>query len=184
MAETPSKMIPLGTEAPDFSLTDTISGEILSLSGIRGKEATVIMFICNHCPYVLHIIEGLTAIPVDYHNRGISFIAISSNDIISYPQDSPQNMTRFAEKHNFTFPYLFDSGQDVARSYGAACTPDFFIFGKDMRLVYRGQMDNSRPGNNIPVTGTDIRNTLDRLLTGEKVDPVQRPSIGCNIKWK
>jgi len=184
MGETPSKMIPLGTKAPDFSLTDTISGRTHSLSEMEGDHATVIMFICNHCPFVVHIIEGLAEIPVDYDKENISFIAISSNDIISHPQDSPENMTRFAERNNFTFPYLFDSDQEIARAYGAACTPDFFIFNKDLRLAYRGQMDNSRPGNNIPVTGTDIRNALDNLLAGEKVNPVQQPSIGCNIKWK
>jgi len=184
MAETPSQMIPLGMTAPDFYLGDTISGKTLSLTGLKGEKATVIMFICNHCPYVIHIIKGLVLISKDYLNKKISFTAISSNDIISHPQDSPEKMTTFADNYSLPFPYLFDPEQEAALAYGAACTPDFFIFDSDLKLVYRGQMDDSRPGNNIPVSGRDIRNALDRILAGERVDPIQKPSIGCNIKWK
>ncbi len=184
MAETLSKMIPLGTKAPDFLLPDTISGKNYSLNDMRGDKATVIMFICNHCPYVIHVIEELVYIPLDYKGKGISFIAISSNDVISHPQDSPENMKKFAEKYRFTFPYLYDSSQDIAQAYSAACTPDFFIFDGELSLKYRGQMDDSRPGNNIPVTGKNIRNVLDNILNDKPVDPVQKPSIGCNIKWK
>jgi len=177
-------MIPLGTPAQDFTLPDAITGSSFSLEELKGDNATVIMFICNHCPFVIHVVDQLISLPLDYMLKGISFTAVSSNDIISYPQDSPGKMREFGKKHGFSFPYLYDESQDVARSYSAACTPDFFIFNKDMRLVYRGQMDNSRPGNNIPVTGSDIRNALDRVIEGKEVDPVQRPSIGCSIKWK
>lgn len=184
MAETLSKMIPLGTMAPDFSLPDTISGDTYSLTDIKGDKATVIMFICNHCPYVIHIIDEMASIPSDYKDNGITFIAISSNDIISHPQDSPENMKKFGDKYRFTFPYLFDSSQEIARAYSAACTPDFFIFDSELKLAYRGQLDDSRPGNSIPSTGKDIRNALNNILDGLPVDPVQQPSIGCNIKWK
>ncbi len=184
MAETLSKMIPLGTRAPDFSLPDTISGNTYSLKDLHGTKATILMFICNHCPYVIHVIEELVSIPVNYKEKGISFIAISSNDVISHPQDSPENMKKFAEQYRFSFPYLYDSSQDIAHAYSAACTPDFFIFDGELNLKYRGQMDNSRPGNNIPVTGKNIRDALDNILIGDPVDPVQKASIGCNIKWK
>ncbi len=184
MAETPSKMIPLGTKAPDFSLPDTISGKTYSLNDVKGDKATIIIFICNHCPYVIHVIEGIVSVPLDYVEKDISFIAISSNDVISHPQDSPENMKNFAERYGFTFPYFYDSSQDIARAYSAACTPDFFIFDGELSLKYRGQMDDSRPGNNIPVTGKNLRDALDNILKGDPVDPVQKPSIGCNIKWK
>ena len=184
MAETPSKMIPLGTKSPDFSLPDTISGKTYSLNDVKGDKATIIMFICNHCPFVIHVIEGLVSVPLDYVEKDISFIAISSNDVISHPQDSPENMKKFAERYRFTFPYLYDSSQDIAKAYSAACTPDFFIFDGELSLKYRGQMDDSRPGNNIPVTGKNLRETLDNILKGDPVDPVQKPSIGCNIKWR
>ncbi|MEN8221885.1 MAG: thioredoxin family protein [Acidobacteriota bacterium] len=184
MAETFSNMIPLGTIAPDFLLSDTISGRSFSLTDLKGDKATVLMFICNHCPYVIHVLDVLINIPKNYTDKGISFIAISSNDVNSHPQDSPENMKKLAERYGFTFPYLFDSTQETARSYSAACTPDFFIFNNVMELVYRGQLDDSRPGNNIPVTGRDLRNALDNILDGKSVDPVQRPSIGCNIKWR
>lgn len=184
MAETPSKMIPLGTKAPDFSLPDTISGKTYSLNDRKGDKATIIMFICNHCPYVIHVIEGLVSVPLNYKEKDISFIAISSNDVISHPQDSPENMKKFADRYGFTFPYLYDSSQDIARAYSAACTPDFFIFDSELSLKYRGQMDDSRPGNNIPVTGKNLREAIDNILKGDPVDPVQKPSIGCNIKWK
>lgn len=184
MAETLSKMIPLGTKAPDFLLPDTISGKTYSLNEVKGDKALVIMFICNHCPYVIHVIDELVTIPLDYIDKEISFIAISSNDVISHPQDSPENMKKFAERKKFTFPYLFDSSQNIAKAYSATCTPDFFIFDVDLELKYRGQMDDSRPGNNIPVTGKNLRDALDNILKGNPVDPVQKPSIGCNIKWR
>jgi len=184
MAETPSKMKALGSTAPPFSLPDTISRNNYSLDMLKGGKATVIMFICNHCPFVIHVIQELVKIPLSYKDKGISFIAVSSNDMISHPEDSPENMKKFAEKHQFPFPYLYDASQDIARVYSAACTPDFFIFNRELSLVYRGQMDDSRPGNKIPVTGKDIRNALDNILNDKPVDPEQWPSIGCNIKWR
>ncbi|MFN2159315.1 MAG: thioredoxin family protein [Anaerolineales bacterium] len=184
MVETPSAMIPLGTQAPKFSLPDTVSGEILSLDELRANQATVVMFICNHCPYVKHIQTGLVQLVNDYIPEGIAFIAINSNDVTSYPDDSPEKMKELAERMKFPFPYLYDESQEVARAYNAACTPDFYIFDGEMKLVYRGQFDDSRPNSGIPITGKDIRSALDRVLAGEPVDPHQKPSLGCNIKWK
>lgn len=184
MAETPSKMIPLGTVAPDFTLPDTVSGKMKHLEEIKSATATVIMFICNHCPFVKHVQQGLVSLANDYIPGRISFLAISSNDVRNYPADSPQRMKEVAETMGYPFPYLYDETQEVARAYQAACTPDFYIFNGDMKLVYRGQMDDSRPGNNIPVTGQDIRSALDQILKGEAVSEEQKPSIGCNIKWK
>ena len=184
MARTPSTMVALGTIAPDFTLPDTGSGKYLSLAGITGEVATLIMFICNHCPFVKHINAELVSLANDYKNRGIGFVAISSNDVINHPEDSPVLMTQVAKQLKYPFPYLYDESQEVAKAYNAACTPDFFIFDKDLQLVYRGQLDDSRPGNEIPVTGKDIRSALDRLLDNKPVSQEQRPSIGCNIKWK
>ncbi len=184
MSETPSSMILLGTIAPSFDLPDTVSNKSSTYENLKSEKATVVMFICNHCPYVVHILDEVVILADEYRKKGISFIAISSNDVNNYPQDSPKNMSRLAEEYGFVFPYLYDSTQDIAKAYSAACTPDFFIFDKDNKLVYRGQLDNSRPGNNIPVTGKDIRNALDNILEGKSVNPIQRPSIGCNIKWK
>ena len=184
MVETPSAMIPLGTQAPKFRLPDTVSGEILSLDELRANQATVVMFICNHCPYVKHIQTGLVQLVNDYIPEGIAFIAINSNDVTSYPDDSPEKMKELAERMKFPFPYLYDESQEVARAYNAACTPDFYIFDGEMKLVYRGQFDDSRPNSGIPITGKDIRSALDRVLAGEPVDPHQKPSLGCNIKWK
>jgi thiol-disulfide isomerase/thioredoxin len=184
MAETLSKMVSLGTLAPDFSLPDTISGNIISLSQMKSDKTTVIMFICNHCPFVKHIAGALTALSDDYIPKGISFVAISSNDAVGYPEDSPENMKKNAMFNKYPFPYLYDESQSVARAYGATCTPDFFIFDKNLKLLYRGQLDNSRPGNGIPVTGKDIRSALDSILSGSEPDVNQLPSIGCNIKWK
>lgn len=184
MALTPSNMLDLGTKAPDFSLRDEVSGEEMSLEQLRSDKATVIMFICNHCPYVKHIQHGLVELANDYIPKGVSFVAINSNDVKNYPDDSPENMKRVAIRLGYPFPFLFDETQEVARAYDAACTPDFYIFDPDMKLVYRGQMDDSRPGNGIPVTGKDIRNALDSLLQGKPVPDEQKPSIGCNIKWK
>ncbi len=184
MAQTPSTMLPLGTIAPEFKLPDTVSGKWLSLADLKSNIATVMMFICNHCPYVKHVQHELIRLAQDYQARGISFIAISSNDVVAYPEDSPQKMKEVALHLNYPFPYLFDESQDVARAYQAACTPDFYIFDGALRLVYRGQCDDSRPKNNIPVTGKDMRAALDNVLEGKPVSAEQKPSMGCNIKWK
>ena len=184
MVLTPTTQIPLGFKAPDFTLPDTISGKDLGLKELASDRATVIMFICNHCPYVKHVIEGIVELANDYIPDGVSFIAISSNDAENYPDDSPGKMKEEAERLGFPFPYLYDESQEVAKAYFAACTPDFNIFDKDMKCVYRGQLDDSRPGNNIPVSGKDIRNALDKLLAGGSIPKDQTPSVGCNIKWK
>ncbi|MFC1729196.1 thioredoxin family protein [candidate division KSB1 bacterium] len=184
MVKTPSNMIPLGTPAPDITLIDTVSGEMKSLGGLKSEKATVIMFICNHCPYVKHVNEGLVQLAKDYIPRGISFVAISSNDVENYPDDSPEKMKAAAKELGYPFPFLYDDTQETARAYDAACTPDFYIFDGDLKLVYRGQMDGSRPDSGVPVTGNDIRAALDNILSGKPVDPRQTPSIGCNIKWK
>ena len=184
MARTPSTMVALGTKAPGFNLPDTVSGKQVSLNDARGDVATVIMFICNHCPFVKHINAELVKLANDYKIKGIAFVAISSNDAVNYPDDSPVLMKQVAARLKYPFPYLYDESQQVARSYDAACTPDFFIYDKELRLVYRGQLDDSRPGNEIAVTGKDIRDALDRLINNQPVAEVQRPSIGCNIKWK
>jgi len=184
MAETPSTMVALGIKAPDFKLPDTVSGKIMSLTELASKTATVIMFICNHCPFVKHVQLELVNLANEYMPQGISFVAISSNDVESYPADSPENMKEVANRFNFPFVYLYDESQQVARAYQAACTPDFFIFDRNLKLVYRGQLDDSRPGNDIPVSGRDIRNSLDRIINNEAVSERQMPSIGCNIKWK
>jgi thiol-disulfide isomerase/thioredoxin len=184
MAAIESNMMPLGTKAPNFNLPDTISGEQKSLSELKSDKATVVMFICNHCPFVKHVQQGLVQLANDYIRRGVSFIAISSNDVENYPEDSPQRMKQVAKQFDYPFPYLYDESQDIARAYLAACTPDFYIFDKDLKCVYRGQMDDSRPSNDISVTGKDIRATLDAILAGKPVSEDQKPSIGCNIKWK
>ena len=184
MAATPSTMMPLGTKAPDFRLQDTVTGKWMTLDELKGEKATVVMFICNHCPYVLHINDELVRVANEYIPKGISFIAISSNDVENYPQDSPELMKEMAEKMKYPFPYLYDETQDVAKAYDAACTPDIFVFDRDLKCVYRGQFDDSRPKNNVPVTGRDLRTALDAIIAGRKVPEDQRPSIGCNIKWK
>ena len=184
MSYTLSKMLPLGTKAPDFTLLDTVSGKMLSLESIKSEKATVIMFSCNHCPYVIHVNEALVALANEYQEAGVKFIAISSNDVENYPQDSPELMTKLAEEVGYPFPYLYDATQEVARAYDAACTPDFYVFNQDLRLTYRGQMDGSRPNSGNPVTGEDLRNALDAALLGRPVADLQRPSGGCNIKWK
>lgn len=184
MAETPSTMLPLGTKAPQFELPDTVSGKTLSLESLKSSIATVIMFICNHCPFVKHVNRELVRLAGDYQSKNVSFVAISSNDVINYPQDSPDKMKETAESLGYTFPYLYDESQEVARDYRAACTPDFYIFDSELKLAYRGQLDDSRPGNGIPVTGKDIRDALDCLIVGHPVSEEQLPSIGCNIKWK
>ena len=184
MSNTPSNMLPLGTLAPSFSLLDTTSQEKRNLAKLKGKKGTLIMFICNHCPFVIHVIETVSRLAEEYQKKGIQTIAISSNDIINYPQDAPGLMTKFAERFNFSFPYLYDETQEVAKAYQAACTPDFYLFDENLELVYRGQMDDSRPGNGIPVTGKDLKNAMDQLVGGEKISTLQKPSMGCNIKWK
>lgn len=183
MSVTPSNMLPLGTVAPDFTLFDTLSEKNISLQNYHSDTATVIMFICNHCPFVKHIAPQLVELAQDYQPKGIQFIAISSNDAKNYPADAPDKMSEMAKQLKFTFPYCYDETQAVAKAYQAACTPDFYIFDKNFACVYRGQFDDSRPGNAIPVTGKDIRAALDALLLGKNVSPDQRPSIGCNIKW-
>ncbi len=184
MARTPSVMTPLGKKAPDFTLYDTVSGNNLSLQNLKGTTGTVIMFICNHCPFVKHVNTQLVQLGNDYKSKGVGFIAISSNDVAGYPQDGPEQMKLVAEELKYPFPYLYDATQEAAKAYQAACTPDFFIFDGNLSLVYRGQLDDSRPGNEKPVTGADIRNALDHLVAGKPVPEDQKPSIGCNIKWK
>jgi len=183
MARTPSNMLPLGTKAPGFSLTDTISGETMTLQSGKGSRGTVIMFICNHCPFVKHVSSEITGIGREYTAKGIGFIAISSNDVENYPQDAPDLMKETARREGYTFPYLYDETQDVAHAYHAACTPDFYLFDEQLKLVYRGQLDDSRPGNGIALTGSDLRSALDALLQDQPISQDQKPSIGCNIKW-
>ncbi len=184
MAKTESTMLPLGTPAPDFTLPDTVSGNNLSFKDIAGDKGTLVMFICNHCPFVKHVLDELGRLDQEYPERGIGLVAISANDVTGYPQDRPERMAELARGKGFTFPYLYDESQNTARAYDAACTPDFFVFDADRKLVYRGQLDDSRPGNSIPVTGKDLRAALDALIEGTRVSKEQKPSIGCNIKWK
>lgn len=184
MVQTPSTMLPLGTRAPAFELPDPAAGLRRSLSSLRGGSGTVVMFICNHCPYVIHVKDELVRLARDYEPRGVAFVAISSNDVEHYPQDAPALMRDFATGSGFSFPYLYDESQNVARAYQAACTPDFFVFDGDLALAYRGQLDGSRPGNGKPVTGASMRAALDALLAGVLVGDDQIPSVGCNIKWK
>ncbi|WP_149304852.1 thioredoxin family protein [Pareuzebyella sediminis] len=184
MANTPSTMLPLGTTTPEFSLRDTITGKTFDLQTLKGTKGTLIMFICNHCPFVKHVNPELKRLGEEYQEKGIGIVAISSNDVANYPQDGPDLMKETAKKEGYSFPYLYDKTQQVAADYQAACTPDFFLFDRKMNLVYRGQLDDSRPGNGIALTGNDIRNALNALLEGNEIDPHQKPSIGCNIKWK
>jgi len=184
MAATPSNMLPLGFIAPSFSLYDTISGRKQTLDSLISEKATVIMFISNHCPFVKHVNDQLVKLANDYIPKGISFIAIGSNDVLNYPEDSPEKMKENAQRLKYPFPYLYDESQEIAKAYDAACTPDFYIFDKDKKCVYRGQLDDSRPGNGKPVTGKDIREALDAILNKTPINLKQRPSIGCNIKWK
>lgn len=177
-------MVALGTVAPDFNLPDTVSGENISLNDIKGAIATVVMFICNHCPFVVHVNPELVKLANDYKNKGIGFVAISANDVVTHPGDAPDKMKENALQLGYPFPYCYDETQETAKAYDAACTPDFFIYDKDLKLAYRGQLDDSRPGNDIPVTGKDIRHALDCLIAGQPVPGYQRPSIGCNVKWR
>ncbi len=185
MAVTPSNMLPIGTKAPDFALYDTLSGERKALGELKSDKGTLVMFICNHCPYVKHVNPELVRVANDYQKKGISFIAINSNDVKSHPEDAPDKMTQNAKEQGYPFPYLFDETQEVAKAYKAACTPDFFLFDGDLKLVYCGRLDASSPGNNKPLNGKDLRNALDKLLKGETTpEEEQYPSMGCNIKWK
>jgi peroxiredoxin len=177
-------MLALGTKAPDFKLLDTVSDKQLSLGVTKGEKGTLVMFICNHCPFVIHVNSEISKLALEYQKKGIAFIAISSNDVDNYPQDAPHLMTKVAKAEGYSFPYLYDKTQEVAKAYDAACTPDFYLFDNDLGLVYRGQLDDSRPGNGIPVTGTDLRNAMDSLLEGKPISELQKPSIGCNIKWR
>lgn len=183
MVMTPSTMLPLGTEAPAFSLPDT-EGTIVSLEDFATTSALLVIFICNHCPFVKHLRAELARFGEEYQGKGLAMVAISANDAEAYPEDGPEQMKREVETAGYIFPYLYDESQDVAKAYRAACTPDFFLFDAARRLVYRGQFDGSRPGNDIPVTGGDLRSAIDALLAGEPVQDKQLPSIGCNIKWK
>lgn len=184
MAFTESKMLPLGTKAPDFTLPDTVSGKEMSLKDLLSERATVIMFICNHCPYVLHVNPEIVRLAKDYQAEGVQFVGISSNDVERYPQDSPEKMKALAEEVGYPFPYLYDASQDVAKAYDAACTPDFYVFDGEGKLFYRGRLDESRPKNDKPLTGADLRGALDAVLAGKPAPEKQYPSGGCGIKWK
>jgi peroxiredoxin len=179
-----SVMLPLGTPAPPFSLRDVVSGNLYSLNSFAGKTALLVMFICRHCPYVVHVEHGIAKIGRDYADTGLGIIGISSNDPVQYPDDAPPRLKEMAERLGFTFPFCFDETQEVAKAYRAACTPDFYLFDQDRQLLYRGQLDDSRPGSNKPVTGRDLRAAIDAALAGKPVDRNQKASVGCSIKWK
>lgn len=183
MVRTASTMLPLGTKAPAFSLPDT-SGKKVSLSDFADAPAVLVIFMCNHCPYVKHVAAGLAELAKDYQRRGVAVVGINSNDVQSFPDDSPAKMAEEIKARGYTFPYLYDATQCVAKAYQAACTPDFYVFDQERKLVYRGQMDSSRPSNGVPVTGEDLRTALDAVLAGQPVSANQRASLGCNIKWK
>ncbi len=184
MVQTPSTMLALGTSVPAFSLPDVVSGKTVSLDDFASKKALLVMFICRHCPYVKHVQREIARIGRDYAAKDVGIVAISANDAGTYPEDAPQSLKEMAEELDFRFPFLYDDSQDVAKAYTAACTPDFFVFDENRKLVYRGQLDGSRPGNDVPVSGKDLRSALDAVLADEPVNPDQRPSLGCNIKWK
>ena len=183
MVRTPSTMLPLGTLAPDFELLN-VDGQMVSYGAAAGKQGTVVMFICNHCPFVKHVADQLAVLGRDYMPRGIGFVAISSNDVSTHPSDSPEQMVAEADERGYPFPYLYDESQEVAKAYHAACTPDFYVFDHERKLVYRGQLDPSRPGSDVPVTAADLRAALEALLAGAAPITEQVPSLGCNIKWK
>ncbi|MBI4115625.1 MAG: thioredoxin family protein [Candidatus Omnitrophica bacterium] len=184
MALTPSTMLALGTNAPDFDLPDVVSGQTISLRTFARKKALLVMFICKHCPYVQHIKKELTRLGKDYAMKDIGIVAISSNDVAGYPDDAPDKLKEMAKELSFAFPLCYDESQNVAKAYSAACTPDFFLFNRERKLVYRGQLDESRPGNGKPVTGKDLRASIEAVLADKPVNPDQKPSVGCNIKWK
>ena len=183
MARTPSTMLPLGTKAPDFSLVN-VDGRTVSLADVKGAPALLVIFMCNHCPFVKHLAASIAQFAHEYMKKNVAIVGINSNDVASYPADSPEQMVHEAEDQGYTFPYLYDETQEVAKAYRAACTPDFFLFDRDQRLVYRGQFDSSRPDNGLPITGADLRAAVDAVLAGKKPSDKQMPSIGCNIKWK
>jgi peroxiredoxin len=184
MALTESNNFPLGSQAPVFELPDTVSGKMVTLSGLRSDKATVIMFICNHCPYVKHVNSRLVELAREYIQKGVAFIGISSNDVSRYPEDSPEKMRQAAIDNGYPFPYLYDESQDVAKAYDAACTPEFYVFNPALKLVYHGQMDDSRPNSGLPVTGADLARAIDLAISGESWEGRQKPGIGCGIKWK
>lgn len=184
MALTESTMLDLGTEAPDFALTDAVTGKTVRRDDFRDKKALLVMFICAHCPYVRHIEKTLGKLGSDYAGKPLAIVAISANDVTTHPGDSPEGLKAQAQANGFTFPYLYDETQEVAHAYKAACTPDLFLFDSGFKLVYRGQYDSSRPGNGVPITGEDLRTAIDTVLAGKPVPTDQRPSMGCNIKWK
>ncbi len=183
MVRTASTMLPLGVAAPDFSLPDT-QGRRVSLSDFADAPALLVVFLCNHCPYVKHVAAGLAELAAEYKRRGVAVVGINSNDVAAFPDDSPAKMAEEAKARGYTFPYLFDEKQTIAQAYRAACTPDFYVFDRQRKLVYRGQMDSSRPGNDVPVTGEDLRAALDAVLAGQPLSADQKPSLGCNIKWQ
>ena len=183
MALTESNPFPLGTQAPEFSLLDTVSQKTLNLQQLNGEKATVVMFICNHCPFVIHVNSKLVELAQSYKSQHVSFIAISSNDVDKYPQDAPPLMTQVAKNENYPFPYLYDESQEIAKAYDAACTPDFYVFDANLKSTYHGQLDNSRPGNDTPLTGKDLKNAIDQTLNNITIEN-QKPSVGCGIKWK
>jgi peroxiredoxin len=183
MVKTASTMLPLGTQAPDFSLPDT-EGKTVSPGDFADAPALLVVFMCNHCPYVKHVAEGLAKLAKEYQDRGVAVVGINANDVASFPDDAPDKMAQEVNRRGYTFPYLYDENQEVAKKYRAACTPDFYVFDGRRRLVYRGQMDDSRPESGVEVTGTDLRAALDAVLAGEPVTEDQKPSLGCNIKWK
>lgn len=184
MALTRTSPIELGFKAPDFSLPDVVSGKIASFNDVKGANGTLVMFICNHCPYVIHVRPEIIRLANDYMKKGVGMVAISANDVSSYPQDGPEEMRRLALEENFPFPYLYDESQDTAKDYHAVCTPEFNLFDSKDRCVYRGRLDASTPGNNIELSGSDLRHAIDALLKGEQIDAQQEPAMGCSIKWK
>ena len=184
MVKTASTMLPLGTAAPEFQLSDVVSGKTISLDTFNDSKALLIMFICQHCPFVKHVQSELAKIGHDYSQQPLGIVAISANDVANYPDDSPEKLKQMAKELNFNFPLCYDESQEVSKAYTAACTPDFFLFDRDNKLVYRGQLDDSRPSTDIPVTGKDLRRAIDAVLNDQKLDFDQKPSIGCNIKWK
>jgi peroxiredoxin len=184
MSLTPSNDFQIGALAPDFYLTDVVTDSVKGLIELNGEQGILILFICNHCPFVKHINTEVTRMAYDFQTKGINFVAISSNDVSNYPQDSPEKMKELAKNEGFDFPYLYDESQEVAKAYKAACTPDIYLFDKELKCYYHGQIDDSRPGNNIPVTGKDLRQAMQDLLEGKDTPTIQKPSIGCNIKWK
>lgn len=183
MVLTASTMLPIGTQAPTFSLPDT-EGNIVSLADFKGKPALLVIFMCNHCPYVIHVRDELVRLTTEYQKKGVGIVGISANDVENYSDDSPKRMKEDKARYGYPFPYLYDESQEVAKAYHAACTPDFYVFDRDQELVYRGQLDDSRPGNGKPVTGRDLRAALDAALNGQPASNDQKPSAGCNIKWK